>query len=382
MRRGKCATRSVLAFFCVVLTLSPVQAAEIVSVEASNSRIQTVLGSSVIPYKEVTLAAQIPGVLKYFAGEVGSAFQQGALLTQVDEAQLVAKRNAVLAQIQNAQSLLQSAQAQYQREIISPRSKDIGAMPGFGMPAMMDNFFTRPMADMMLNNYDSDMGRYSDLVTSASGVSQARGSLQQAYSQLQEIDAALLNAKGIAPFEGVILQKMVEVGDTVQVGQPLLRYGLVKYKRLQADVPSSLMSQVTMGMVVPVKINGAAETMAKVSQIYPIADAEHHTVTVKFDLPVDVVAAPGMYAEIYLSNPQANNEAVVMVPRTALLSGRSLPSVLVVENGSSSLRLVRLGAEYGDKVEVISGLKPGMKIIDNPPPRAVSGWMPDAQQQQ
>lgn len=379
MRKGNCAARLVVAFFCAVLSCSSLQAAEIVSVETSNSRIQTVLGSSVIPYKEVTLSAQIPGVLKYFAGEVGSSYQQGAVLTQVDEAQLVAKRNAVLAQIQNAQSLLQSAQAQYQREIISPRSRDIGAMPGFGMPAMMDNFITRPMADMMLNNYDSDMGRYSDLVTSASGVSQARGSLQQAYSQLQEIDAALLNAKGIAPFEGVILQKMAEVGDTVQVGQPLLRYGFVKYKRLQADVPASLMSQVTMGMVVPVKINRGIETMAKVSQIYPVADAEHHTVTVKFDLPVDVVAAPGMYAEIYLSNPQATDEPVVMIPRTALLSGRSLPSVLVVENGSSSLRLVRLGAEYGNKVEVISGLKPGMKIMDNPPSRAVSGWMPDSQ---
>jgi multidrug efflux pump subunit AcrA (membrane-fusion protein) len=379
MRRGNCAARSVLVFFSAVLSLSSVQAAEIVAVETSNSRVQTVLGSSVIPYKEVTLAAQISGVLKYFAGEVGSSYQQGAVLTQVDEAQLVAKRNAVLAQIQNAQSLLQSAEAQYQREVVSPRSRDIGALPGFGMPAMMDNFFTRPLADMMLNNYDSDMGRYSDLVTSASGVSQARGSLQQAYSQLQEIDAALQNTKGIAPFEGVILQKMVEVGDTVQVGQPLLRYGFVKYKRLQADVPASLMSQVSMGMVVPAKINGAAETMAKVSQIYPVANAEQHTVTVKFDLPVDVVAAPGMYAEIYLSNPQATDEPVLLIPRTALLSGRSLPSILVVENGSSSLRLVRLGADYGNKVEVISGLKPGMKILDNPPPRAVSGWMPDAQ---
>ncbi|HPY39963.1 MAG TPA: efflux RND transporter periplasmic adaptor subunit [Thiolinea sp.] len=380
MSRGpSCAVRSTLAFLCAMLSLSSVQAAEIVAVETSSSPTQTVLGSSVIPYKEVTLAAQIPGVLKYFAGDVGSAFQQGALLTQVDEAQLVAKRNSVLAQIQNAQSVLQSAEAQYQREVVSPRSRDIGAMPGFGMPAMMDNFFTRPLADMMMNNYDSDMGRYSDLVTSASGVSQARGSLQQAYSQLQEIDAALQNAKGIAPFEGVVLQKMAEVGDTVQPGQPLLRYGFVKYKRLQADVPASLMSQVSQGMVVPVKINGAAQTMAKVSQIYPVADAEHHTVTVKFDLPVDVVAAPGMYAEIYLSNAQANADPVVMIPRTALLSGRSLPSILVVEEGKSSLRLVRLGAEHGDKVEVVSGLKPGMKIIDNPPPRAVSGWMPDAQ---
>ncbi|MEZ5479905.1 MAG: hypothetical protein R3E95_21220 [Thiolinea sp.] len=146
MRKIDFATKALGAAFALVFA-SAVHAAEIVQVESSVSRSQSVLGSSVIPYKEVTLAAQIPGVLKYFAGEVGSSFQQGALLTQVDESQLVAKRNAVLAQIQNAQAALQSTEAQYRREIISPRSKDIGAMPGFGLPAMMDNFMTRPMAD-------------------------------------------------------------------------------------------------------------------------------------------------------------------------------------------------------------------------------------------
>ena len=378
MRKKDFAARSLWAMLAMVLA-SVVHAAEIVQVESSVSRSQSVLGSSVIPYKEVTLAAQIPGVLKYFAGDVGSSFSQGALLTQVDESQLVAKRNAVLAQIQNAQAAVQSTEAQYRREIISPRSKDIGAMPGFGLPAMMDNFVTRPMADALMNNYDSDVGRYSDLVSSAAGVSQAKSSLQQAYSQLQEIDAALQNAKGIAPFEGIILQKMAEVGDTVQPGQPLLRYGFVKYKRLQADVPSGLISNITEGMVVPARIDGVSETMAKVSQIYPIADPERRTVTVKFDLPVDVTAAPGMYAEVYLPD-NASNSDVVVIPRSALLTGRSLPSVLVVENGTSELRLVRLGAEQGgNRVEVVSGLKPGVRIVNNPPPRATSGWMPGAQ---
>ena len=378
MRKRGFAARSLWAMF-IVAVVPFAHAAEVVQVDASVSHSQSVLGSSVIPYKEVTLAAQIPGVVKYFAGEVGSSFQQGALLAQVDESQLLAKRNAILAQIQNAQAALQSTEAQYRREIVSPRSKDIGAMPGFGLPAMMDNFMTRPMAEMLMNNYDSDVGRYSDLVSSAAGVSQAKGSLQQAYSQLQEIDAALQNAKGVAPFEGVILQKMAEVGDTVQPGQPLLRYGFIKYKRLQADVPSGLVGLLKEGMVVPAKIDGSAETMAKVPQIYPVADPERHTVTVKFDLPVDVTAAPGMYAEVYLPDGKSTGGDSVAIPRTALLSGRSLPSVLVVENGVSELRLVRLGAEQsGNKVEVVSGLKPGMYIIDNPPPRAVSGWMPEA----
>ncbi len=374
------ATGSLMAIcFLLILPLPRVNAAEIIQVEASRSVSQTVLGSSVIPYKEVTLSAQIPGVVMFIAGEVGDHFRRGAQLVQVDESQLVAKRNAILAQIQTAQAALQRSEAQYRREIISPRSRDIGAMPGFGMPSMMDNFITRPMADALMNNYDSDVGRYTDLVTSATGVSQARSALQQAQSELQGVDAALHNSRSIAPFEGIIMEKMVEVGDTVQPGQPLVRYGFVKYKRLQADVPSGLVSNLSEGMVVPVKINGHADSMAKVSKIYPVADPERHTVTVKLDLPVDISAAPGMYAEVYLPDSQQAADTV-LIPKTALLSGRSLPSVLVVADNTSSLRLVRLGAEHsGGMVEVITGLKAEARIIDNPPSNATSGWMPETQ---
>lgn len=359
--------------------LPVVDAAEIVRVEASSSRSQSVLGSTVIPYKEVTLSAQIPGVVKQVAGEVGSAFKQGDVIVQVDETQLLAKRNSVLAQINIAQAAVQNSQAQYTREIVSPRSKDVSAMPGFGLPAMFDIFAVRPFAESFMGNYDSDVGRYTDLMSSATGVSQAQSNLQQAMSQLQEIDAAIRDAKSIAPFEGIVLSKMVEVGDTVQPGQPLIKYGYVKYKRLLADVPSGLVGNLNQDMVVPVRIDGSNNTMAKVSQIYPIADPNRHTVTVKFDLPVDVTAAPGMYAEVYLPERSKGDSKVAVIPKSALLSGRSLPSILVVkDDNTSELRLVRLGSDQGNgMVEVVSGVSPGERIIDHPPAGVSSGWMPD-----
>jgi multidrug efflux pump subunit AcrA (membrane-fusion protein) len=170
---------------------------------------------------------------------------------------------------------------------------------------------------------------------------------------------------------------MVEVGDTVQPGQPLIKYGYTKYKRLQADVPSGLVGNLTQDMVVPVKIDGNLSTMAKVSQIYPVADPNRHTVTVKFDLPVDIVAAPGMYAEVYLPERKGEDSKVTVIPKSALLTGRSLPSVLVVKNNTSELRLVRLGNNQGDdKVEIVSGLNAGESIINHPPAGVSSGWMP------
>ena len=370
-------TLGVLVWLSVCM-LPKLQAAEIIRVEAASSHSQSVLGSTVVPYKEVTLAAQIPGVVKVVSGEVGTAFNAGDIIVQIDESQLVAKRNAVLAQINNAKAAVQNSQAQYTRELVSPRSKDVSTMPGFGLPAMFDMTAVRPFADTFMGNYNSDMGRYTDLMNSATGVSQAQSGLEQTMSQLQEIDAALRDAKSVAPFEGIVLAKMAEVGDTVQPGQPLIKFGYVKYKRLLADVPSGLVGNLAQDMVVPAKIDGNISTMAKVSQIYPIADPNRHTVTVKFDLPVDIVAAPGMYAEIYLPERNKGESSVPVIPKTALLTGRSLPSVLVVNaNNTSELRLVRLGSEQDNgKVEVVSGLNIDERIIDQPPAGVSSGWMP------
>ena len=370
---------SVLVIVIGLLCSTYLQAAEIITVETKESQAVSILGSTVVPYKEVLLSAQIPGRVLAINGDVGASFKQGEVIVDIDSTALQAKRNAVYAQVATAQAALRNAQTQYQRELISPRSKDIGAMPGFGLPTMMDIYMTRPLADMLGQDYDSDMARYSDLMNSATGLSQARSALQQAQAQLQEIDTKLRDAKSIAPFNGIILKKMVEVGDTVQPGQPLVRFGYVKYLRLKADVPSGLVSGLKEGMIVSAKIDGISTTKAKVSQIYPVADPIRHTVIVKFDLPVDTLASPGMYAEVMVPSAGESGNKVNIIPKSALLKGRSLPSVLVVNGDTSELRLVRLGSAQGaNKVEVVSGLSAGDKIIDNPPSGVTSGWMPQS----
>jgi multidrug efflux pump subunit AcrA (membrane-fusion protein) len=354
-----------------------VYAASVIKVESVSSGSQTVLGSTVIPYKEVTLAAQLPGRVEHVAGKVGSTFSKGDLLVKIDDDDLLAKRSNVVAQINAAQASVQNAQTQYRREQVSPRSKDIGAMPGFGFPAMMDNQFTKPFFGKMMGDTDPDFNRHSDLVNSATMVSQAQSSLMQAWAALNEIDAKIKDSMAIAPFDGMILAKNVEVGDTVNPGQPLVRYGLVKYKRLKADVPSVLVNSLKVGMKVPVIINGDNKTVAKVAEIEPIADPNRHTVVVKFDLQTDVVASTGMYAEVYLPDSGSHKKSTVAIPKSSLLKGRSLPSILMVNDGRSELRVLRLGAELPDgKVIVSTGLKPGDQIIDHPPAGASEGWMP------
>ena len=368
-----------VTYFIIGLGLfaSPVlYSAEIISVGETSSYASSTLGSSVIPKKQVSLAAQIPGRVLSLNGNVGTAFKKGDVIAEIDSTALLAKRNSVVAQISSAQSALYNAQVQYQREVTSPRRDDISAMPGFGFPAMMDKMVTRPMADM-LGQTDTDMNKRADLVNSQTAVSQANFALQQAMAQLQQIDSSLRDAKTIAPFDGIVLKKMAEVGDTLQPGQPLVSFGYVKEMQLQADVPSGLVMGLQLGKTVAAKIAGTASVKAKVAEIYPVADPERHTVVVKFDLPAQTKAQPGMYAEVMVPLGSHKQNSSVTIPKSALLKGRSLPSVLVVGENSSVLRLVRLGAEQADgRLEVVSGLNVGDKIVDNPPSGVTSGWLP------
>ncbi|MCK5903611.1 MAG: efflux RND transporter periplasmic adaptor subunit [Cocleimonas sp.] len=349
-----------------------------VTVESSVSNSQTVLGSTVIPYKVVTLTAQFPGRIMSIAGEVGKKVPSGALLVKINDEALKAKRSMIQAQLSSAQAALKNAQSQYTREMVSPRSKDITGMPGMGMPSMMDIYFTRPFADAM-GTTDTSYNRYSDLMNTATGVTQAKSQVMQAWSQLNEIKANLKNASSIAPFEGMILKKMVEEGDTVQPGQPLLQFGFVKYLRIKADIPEIMVGGLREGMIVPVRV-GNVKSQARVAQIHPVADAARHTVVVKFDLKSGLRASPGMYAELFLPDGSRSTKSITVIPRSALIGGRSLPSLLVLDEtrNTTSLRLVRLGSDQQNgRVEVITGVKAGEKIVDNPPAGASSGWMPN-----
>jgi len=369
-------------FVVTPLVVTNVFAAEIITVGSSASSSQTVLGSTVVPFKEVTITAQMPGKITSLGGEVGAEFKKGAVLAKIDDSALLAKRNTLWAQITSAQAALKNSQTQYQREMVSPRSKDISGMPGMGMPSMMDIYMTRPMYEMM-GDYDTDYNRYSDLMNSATGVSQAESQVMVTWSQLNELNTKINDTVSVAPFEGIIMAKMVEVGDAVQPGQPLMKYGFVKYLRLKADVPSVLVPGLKKGMTVDARVgSGQGITTARISQIYPVADPSRHTVVVKFDLKIGYSANPGMYAEVMLPDTSPGGTLVVTIPRTALIRGlSSLPTLLVVNEAekTSTLRLVKLGANQdaeGKIVSVVSGLKAGEKIINHPPVGATSGWYP------
>lgn len=214
---------------------------------------------------------------------------------------------------------------------------------------------------------EPNVQRRADLHQQGAQVSQAHSGVGQAQAKIDQIDAQIRDSRSIAPFDGVITRKLVETGDTVQPGTPMIEFADLKVLQIKADIPARLIHGLKKGDVVSARLDSSTElTRARVARIFPVANEERHTITVKFDLPLDVQAAPGMYADVLTPDKtQSSQASVILIPRKALSWRGSMPGVQVVgEDGKTQLRLLRVKAGSDeDWVQVYAGLKPGERIL-------------------
>ena len=388
----------------------------IVSVTDTRTGAHVVLGGTVVPYREVTLTAQLPGRVEFLAGEEGDWFDEGEVIVAIDDDDVMAQRRQALAQLYGTQSALGDSRVNYSREYWSPQSyKDYnnklvnslprtqpqtapsmgyfpnmferffgmgGGMPGGGMPGAA-SAATTPSISSIYPSYDLHpwVVRDLDLYSQGTRVSQAQSRMYGVRSKIEEIDTRLRDAKSISPFEGVIVQKMIEVGDTVQPGQALVKYADTRYLQLKVEVPARLVSALSKDIVVPAKLDvGDTYIDVRVAQIYPTADSQRHTVTVKFDLPSGVPGGPGMYAEVMIPDINTPIKDMPIIPSSAIVRRGSLPAVYVLNRSNEAeLRLVRLGEQVDrDHISVLSGVRPGEQVFANPPTTIRSGWSPSS----
>lgn len=322
------------------------------------------LGGTVVPYKDVTFSAQIPGRIKNIAGEEGDHFESGAELIAINDDDLLAQRRSAWANLANAEAALRNAGVQYNRELISPYGSEQNDAMG-GMGSMMKQF-TNPMQGMIGSGSSPGFDRYAQRYQSGTQLEQARSQIVSARSAIDTIDTKIRDAKSVAPFDGVITKKLVEVGDPVQPGQPLLKFADMSRLQIKVEVPARLMPGVKKGMVFPARLDvGDVDIQARVVQVFPIADPDRHTVTVKMELPPGAPGGAGMYAEVMINDVNAKVRDLPVVPREALVWRGSLPGVYVMnENNERQLRLVRIGDDVGvDGVAVLSGLRAGERVI-------------------
>ena len=331
-----------------------------------------VLGGTVIPHKMVKLLAQIPGEVEFVAGREGDAFGAGTQLVTLDVSSMMAKRRAALAGLNSARAGLGNAEVQYRREVLTPNSQS-NAMMG-GLPGMV-SIFSDPMRSMM-GQGSPGYERHSNLYGQGVQIQTARDAVAQAEAGLRELDENIENAVSVAPFDGVIVQKMVEVGDVVQPGMPLVVFADTSQMEIQLEVPTRLVAALSEGEEINARLDRGTELVrARVARIFPMANTGGHTTTVKIALPDDSGARAGMYAEVLVPDPNHGQGGPLTVPKSSVTWRGSLPAVFLVSPDRTEVRMraLRLGSVIGDRVAVLSGLNEGDAILRVPDASMRSG---------
>lgn len=320
----------------------------------------------------VNMLAQMPGDVEFIAGEEGDAFQHGTALVRLDISALLEKRQQALTQLASAEAGHRNAVVQYNREVLNPNSQS-NAMMG-GLPSMFTMFSdpVRSMTGRGAPGYE----RHSNLVGQSTQVQTAANSVAQARAAIAELDDNIENATSRAPFNGVIVAKMVEKGDIVQPGMPLVSFADTSRMQIQVEVPARLVSQLTEGQTVMARLDRGGDVLpVTVDRIFPMAQQGGHTTTVKFGIPQGVQVQVGTYAEILLQDQSRVTTSQPVIPMSAIVWRGSLPAVFVVmDDGSLKMKTLRTGSQTGDgMISVITGVRAGDRILRNPTASTRSG---------
>jgi len=197
--------------------------------------------------------------------------------------------------------------------------------------------------------------------TAVTRVQMTQASADRASRGVEEAKVYLGFATVVAPFTGVIVDKSVQLGDTVSPGQTLLTLYDPSHMQLVANVRESLAMKLKIGQQIPARMESLGyECLATVSEVVPRADVSSRSFEVKVSGPCPPGVYSGMFGRLMLP---LEDEQLLLAPANAIQRVGQLTFVQVASNGFLSRRSVQLGRSFKDQIEILSGLAAGEQVL-------------------
>ena len=310
-----------------------------------------------------TLSSKLMGTVRAVNVREGDAVKSGDLLVVIDKRQVTAtlqKAEAAFAEAKRAEDSAKSAMA--------------SAKAAFELAKATYNRYLKLMEEESASRqeFDEVEARYRQAQAS---FSQATSMLDAARNRVQQAQAGVATAAISeedawirAPYDGKVTAKMVEVGDLASPGVPFLALEKQGANCVVFEVPEKHISVVYLQQKVAVKIPSLQEKTleAVIDRIDPSADQKSRSFPVRARLPEDKSVRTGMYAKVEITVGETGQ---LMIPATAVVHEGQLTGIYLVDDRQiAHFRLIRTGKTFGDRIEVVSGLKDGDKYILISPP--------------
>ncbi len=183
----------------------------------------------------------------------------------------------------------------------------------------------------------------------------------QAKAAVSEARALLSYVEILAPFDGVITKKWVDVGDLASPGKPLVDLEDPTRLQMEADVPEAIAASIAPDAQMTIRAGGGTGDLSgKVAEIAPIADPTSRTFRVKLDLTNTPGLMSGQFARLLV--PLGESTAM-HVPVSAVVQRGQLEMVFAVEDQHARLHLVKTGRCAQNETEILSGVDAGDRVV-------------------
>ena len=281
------------------------------------------------------IGTRIMGTVNKVHVRVGQKVAKGAPLVSIQDDELAAKEGQTSAMIAEAKAALEIAEKDYKRYQTLFEKKSV----------------SRKELENVTLNYQSIQAKYNAALNMQKEVAAHRG-----YTQLR------------APFDGVVTQVSADNGMLASPGMPLVVIEKPGTLEVIASVTESDIPYISEGMQAHITVKSMNKTFATtVREKSPSSTTTGGQYIIKLSLPDSAKTGvyTGMYVHVFI--PVAKKETAskgLLIPQSALIEKDQLKGVYIVTTDNKALiRWVRLGKQWGDQVEVLSGLSPQDKVV-------------------
>lgn len=284
--------------------------------------------------RQTAVSAQVSGAIVQLEVKAGDRVRAGQVLLRIDARASTQASQASEAQAQASRAALQLASREYERQ----------------KQLHQQHFISQAALDQ----------------------AEAQFKATQAQVQAQLAQLALTRTQGDfhvvrSPYDGVISELPVALGEMAMPGRPLLTVYEPRALRVRAHLAQSQALQIQDKAVLRVELPGQSQpVLAQSFQLLPAVDASSHTMELRLNLPALPGLVPGMFARVQLP-ANLSSASQLRVPQSAVQRRAEMTGVYVINAaGKPLLRQLRLGAAQAGYVEVLSGLNPGERIALDP----------------
>jgi RND family efflux transporter MFP subunit len=188
----------------------------------------------------------------------------------------------------------------------------------------------------------------------------ARAGLARAAAVRQRAATVLGYAVIRAPLTGLVMDKHVNVGDTVLPGQALATLYDPRRMQLEAVVRESLVGHLRLGQKLPVQLEGFHHLFAAhIRQIVPRVNVQSRSFIVKVAADFPPTAYPGMFGRLVIP---VRRQRILVIPQAAIESIGQLDMVKLLQHGRLIRQSVQPGRHIGPLREILSGLVAGDRV--------------------